>query len=256
MLEKQISEIAESIEEVDARLAAHSKFEVVQKDLPDGSAACLTVDQVCRLPHLTAERTISALWCTPLQTLTLLAVAQGDCLLIKNTTGHQIASLWACRANPPHEGLSMAKSRAALGRIHFTEGARRHPAGFGFRGSTFSTFLDLATEETPPRCLAGDEFVTTRKQPLLRFEKNSKGGLHDASLPASPMAEAPQPFFFLTHCPVRTCNVGGGMGVQAAMRDALRKRGVKVPANLAPWNLFLFVVRPSVYPRRCLSSAR
>ena len=53
-----------------------------------------------------------------------------------------------------------------------------------------------------------------------------------------------------------TAGVGGGMGVQAAMRDALRKRGVKVPANLAPWNLFLFVVRPSVSPRRCLSSAR
>lgn len=47
VLEKQISDVATSIEEVDAKLRSHARFEVVQKDLPDGSAACLTVHQVC-----------------------------------------------------------------------------------------------------------------------------------------------------------------------------------------------------------------
>lgn len=89
--------------------------------------------------------------------------------MIKNSSGQQIASLWACTTEE-HEGISMAKSRAALGKIHFSE---------------------------------GDELLTVKRRPLLRFTKNTRGGLHDNSLPASSAAEA-------------------------AMRDALRKRGVKV----------------------------
>jgi len=48
VLEKQIADVASSLESVDNQLRAHSRFEVVQRDLPDGSAACLTVEQVAK----------------------------------------------------------------------------------------------------------------------------------------------------------------------------------------------------------------
>lgn len=46
VLEKQISDLSTKIEQVDAKRRSHAQLEVLQRDLPDGNAACLTVEQV------------------------------------------------------------------------------------------------------------------------------------------------------------------------------------------------------------------
>ena len=146
-LEDQIERVRHQQEAVEAQNENQRTHQILSRDLPDGTAACLSVNN-------------------------------GDSLLIQNVSGAQIASLWACGRTAPFEGLSTAKTRAALRKIHF-EG--------------------------------GDELLTTRRKPIIRFENNCEGGLHDNSLPASVQADS-------------------------AMRDALRRRGVKVTTAMPTAN--------------------
>ncbi|MFI2206734.1 DUF1989 domain-containing protein [Streptomyces sp. NPDC020192] len=85
------------------------------------------------------------------RTGTAFQVSQGGTLRVINTYGSQVVDTWAVARQEPQHGLSMAHTRAMLGRLTVK---------------------------------AGDELVDDRRRPILHIAEDTSPGVHDTLIPA------------------------------------------------------------------------
>ncbi|MFF4213679.1 DUF1989 domain-containing protein [Streptomyces sp. NPDC001796] len=78
-------------------------------------------------------------------------VSQGGTLRVINTYGSQVVDTWAVARQEPQHGLSMAHTRAVLGRLMVK---------------------------------AGDELVDDLRRPILQIAEDTSPGVHDTLIPA------------------------------------------------------------------------
>ena len=137
----------------------------------------------------------------PVRTLTVPAgfakaflVAQSQTVRIETPSGDQTAALFACRADDSSEWLSPPHTWS---RTHCLR----------------------------PR--AGDELLSTARQPLLLFLEDGAGGVHDMLLPACDPVSYEQPGADDEH---RSCAVN--------LREALHELGVRAGCVPSPVNFF------------------
>lgn len=129
------------------------------------------------------------------------ALRRDDTIAIVNTSGTQVVDLWCLAASDPVEHLSMGHCREVLGKIHFDP---------------------------------GDVLVSDRYTPMLAYEADSAGGLHDTLIAA---------------CSVemyrRFGRDPGHPSCAGNFAQAAAGFGIALPFTPQPWNLFM---RAAVQP--------
>lgn len=122
-------------------------------------------------------------------------LGRGDAITITNTSGTQVVDLWCLAATGDGEHLSMGHCREVLARLWFDP---------------------------------GDELVSDRYTPLLRYDSDTSGGRHD-TLVAACNPEMYRRFGRPDEHPSCASN----------LHDALRGTGLGLAFTPQPWNLFM-----------------
>lgn len=124
-----------------------------------------------------------------------LRLAKGDAVTVVNDAGTQVVDTWAFCAEDPSHAMSMSHSRVELGRISAREGGT---------------------------------YVTDRREPILRVERDTSPGLHDTLF-----AACDPPRYANLGCtePHRSCAEN--------LREALDALGVPFSRVPQPLNLFM-----------------